>query len=307
MKLADSYATKGDLRNAVVALKQAINLQPQEMSPRMRLAQMYVDLGMSNEAASECNRALLFNKDSLEVHQFLAKLYMSMGRFGDAAEQCNQIVRLDPKNTDARISLGDISWNLAKVDDAVGAYEGAITADPTNILPHERLQKLYSAKKMYDKALEHLIAIRTLSGNPGDDISKKYAILAQILQDEFNDVMGKLDSDKVDFDAGKISREDYYADCKDVTARIEALATYLTTQTAPRPYKDVHPHGVFATSLLAQIGGNMVSYFETERKHYLDDAGLLKDNAKAEMQDFVAGLKTVAAGQPAANPKQGNG
>ena len=85
---------------------------------------------------------------------------------------------------------------------------------------------------------------------------------------------------------------------------MEALADYLTRQTAPRAYKDVHARGLLAASLLAQAGGDMISYFETEQQHYLEDADLLRIEAETEMKNFVAGLRTAA--QPASS-KQGNG
>ena len=304
IRVVDSFSTKGDLRNAVVALKQAVNLEPDKPAARIRLAQMYADLGMSDQAIDECKRTLLFDGDSVPVHALLAKLYLANGSLAEAADQCNEVVRIDPKNVEARMNLGDISWNLAKVDDAVAAYEGAIAADPKNPAPHERLQRLYAARKMYPQAIEHLVEARSLSQDVGQDQAKRYEILAQVIQDEFGFAVGKLASAKTDFDDDKITREDYYADCQDLTSRVEALAGYLMTQTAPRAYKDVHARALLAASLLAQAGGDMISYFETEQQHYLEDADLLRIEAETEMKNFVAGLRTTA--QPASS-KQGNG
>ena len=309
LKQVDSYVTRGDLRNAVIALRAAINLQPDNAEIRLRLAKLYSDLGMTAEAISECKRALLFSKDSAPIYTQLASFYVAKGSLADAAEQYAQIIRLDPKNIEARLNLGDVNWNLAKPDDAAAAYEAAATADPQNPAPHERLQRLYAARKMYPQAIEHLVEAKSLSGDVGQDSMKKYGVVARVMQDEFNLVMGKLESGKTDYDNGKVTREDFYKDCKDATARIEALATFLSTQTAPKAYKDVHPHGVLATSLLAQAAGELVSYFETEQQRHLDDADLLQSEAKTEMKDFAAGLnKLNAAGQqPVTNPKEGNG
>ena len=85
-------------------------------------------------------------------------------------------------------------------------------------------------------------------------------------------------------------REDYYQECKDITDRIEALASYLSTQTAPDGYKDIHSHGVLAVSLLAQASGYMVSYFETEKQYYMEQATLLQNEAKTEMGTFAQGF-----------------
>ena len=308
IRQVDSYAAKGDLRNAVIELKHAVNLEPDKPPARVRLAQMYADLGMNAQAIDECRRALLFDKDSVPVYSLLAKQYIANGSLAEAADQCAQVIRLDPKNVEARLGLGDISWNLAKIDDAVAAYEGAVNADPTNPMPHERLQRLYVAKKMYPEAIDHLVQAKVLGANATGDPPKKYGVIAQIIQDEFNLVTGKLDSAKNDYDNDKIAREEYYADCKDAATRIDALATFISNQTAPKAYKDIHPRSVLATSLLAQAGGYIVSYLETEQEHYQEQADLLRDEAKTEMNDFVTGLKTAAGNQHAVvSPKEGNG
>jgi hypothetical protein len=83
-----------------------------------------------------------------------------------------------------------------------------------------------------------------------------------------------------------MGREDYYKECKDATSRIEALASFLSTQTAPASFKEAHSHGVLAVSLLAQAGGYLVSYLETEKQYYQDQAVLLQDEAKTELSLF---------------------
>jgi len=306
IRKADSYAAKGDLRNAVIELKRAVNLEPDKLETRVRLAKSYADLGMTAEAVSECKRALLFDKDSTPVYALLAKLYTASGSLEDAAEQYNQVIRADPKNVQARLSLGDINWNLAKMDESAAAYEAAADADPKNPAPHDRLQRLYAARKMYPQAFEHLVESRSLAAK-AQDSSEKYGVIAEATQDEFNLVLGKLDTGRTDYDRGKITREEYYKDCQDAASRIEALADFLSKQTAPREYKDLHPRGVLAASLLSQATGYLVSYFETEQKHYLDDADLLKSEAKTEMNNFVAGLKTLAGEDAAISITQGNG
>ena len=307
IRQVDAYVTKGDLRNAVVELKRAVNLEPDKPAARVRLAKMYADLSMPAQAIDECKRALLFDKDSAPVYAMLAELYMASGSLQDAADQYNQVIRIDPKNVEARLSLGDINWNLSKLDDAITVYQDAAGADPKSPVPHERLQRLYAARKMYPQAIERLVESKSLAANVGDDSTRKYAIVAQVVQDEFGLVMGKLDSARADFDVGKITREEYYADCQDATSRIEALATFISTQTAPKAYKYLHPRGMLATSLLAQAGGYMVSYFETEQKHYLEDAELLQSEAKTEMKDFSTALEILTRENAAVSPTQGNG
>ena len=290
IKQVEAYTVKGDLRNAALELRRAINLEPDKTAARVRLAGMYMGLGMTAKAIDECKRALLFNKDDVAVYNMLTRLYVANGALADAAEQCREVIRLEPQNVDVHLSLGDIYWNQAEVDDAMSTYEAALSLDPKNPAPHERLYRLYAAKKMYAPALEHLLQTRLLAADGELDSSGQYDIVAQVIQDEFSFVLGKLDTARKEFDYGKIGRDDYYRECKDAAGRIEALAGFLSTQTAPDGYKEAHPHGVLATSLLAQAGGYMISYLESEQRHDLEQAGLLQAEARTEIELFTRAL-----------------
>lgn len=287
MKQVDVYLAKNDLRSAAVELRHAVNLDPRKAVTRLRLAGIYADLGMSAEAIDECKRALLFSKDDPAIHSLLVKLYLANSAFTDAAGECEELIRLDPQNTEARITLGDIYWNQAKVDEALHTYQEAVKQDPKNATAHGRLQKLYAARKMYAQALEQMMALKVPSAEAEPDASKRYAALSEVILSEFASVRDKLDAARRDFDQGRITREDYYQDCKEATSQIEALAGYLSTQTAPSDYREAHSHGVLATSLLAQAGGYLVSYLETEKAHYRDQASLLQSEAKTEIDTYA--------------------
>ncbi len=287
MKQVEVYLTKKDMRNAALELRHAINLDPLTVTARVKLAGVYSDLGMNAEAIDECKRALQFSKDNANVLDILLKLYLADGKFAEAADQCRQIIQMQPNNIQARIALGDISWNQAKIDDAAAAYTDALKVDPKNADAHGRLQKLFAARKMYGDALQHLIALKVPSADTEPNASKRYTALAGVIQDEFAAVLDKLDTARRDYDQGKTAREDYYKECKDAASRIDALATYLSTQTAPAGFKEANPHGVLATSLLSQASGYMLTYLETEKASYKEQAALLVNEAKTEMSLFL--------------------
>jgi len=287
MKQVDVYVAKNDLRSAAMELRKAVNLAPDKPTARLRLAGIYADLGMNAEAIDECKRALLFDKDNAAIHSLLVKLYLADSASTEAAGECAELIRLDPQNMEARITLGDILWNQAKVDEALHTYQEAAKQDPKNATAHGRLQKLYAARKMYPQALEQIMALKVPSAETEPDASKRYAALSEVILSEFTSVRDKLEAARRDFDQGKIAREDYYQDCKDSTSRIEALAGYLSTQTAPSDYREAHSHGVLAASLLAQAGGYLVSYLETEKQYYKDQASLLQSEAKTEIDTYA--------------------
>jgi len=290
MKQAEADVAASDLPNAVMDLRRAINLKPEEPASRVQLAQIYSQMGMTAEAADECKRALLFSKDSAAVRDMLAKFYAASGALAEAVELTQEIVRLEPNNAEARLTLGDLYWNQGKVEDAAGAYEEASKLAPANPVPHERLQRLCAARKMYTQALEHLLQARMLAAGTESAGSKRYEVIGQIIQDEFGTVVGRLERAGDDYANDKIGREDYYKECKDATNRIDSLASFLSTQTVPKDYKEAYPHGVLAVSLLAQAAGYMASYLETEKRYYAEQAGLLRAEARTELNLFTAAM-----------------
>lgn len=287
IKQVDADAGKGDLRAAIIGLRRAVNLMVTDPKPRLRLAGMYTDLGMTAEAIDECTRALDVAGNNAEIRKRLVSLYLAAGAYDKAADQCRELVQIDPKNLEAQISLGDILWNQAKVDEALHVYQDAVKLDSANMTARGRLQKLYAARKMYPQAIEQLLAMKVPSAEAEPDAGKRYAALAKVIRDEFGAVRDLLVSARKDFDQGNITREEYYQESKDVVGRIEALAGHLSTRTAPSEYREAHSHGVLATSLLTQAGGYVVSYLETEKQYYRDQASLLLAEANDEMDTYA--------------------
>lgn len=287
--LADGCIAGKDLPGAVMALRSAINLDPMNPAPRGKLAAVYVSLGLTPLAIDEYRRAIAVSPNDVGIRTRLAQLLSENGMLDEASSELGAATRLDPKNVQSLLELGDLYWNQSKVDEATKAYESAASLEPANPLPHEKLYKLNLARRMYKPAIEQLILSKEAAGGVSADPASKYKALAEVAQDEFDAVLGKLISSRADFDAGKMPREDFYQECRDFAARSDALSAYLTAQSVPDASRKVYSHAVLAASLLAQASSNMVSFFETEKDHYLEQASILQKEAKTEYDTFAKG------------------
>jgi len=285
MRKAETYSRRGDVPNVIYELRQAVNIEPSTVSVRIKLANTYASLGMVEKAIDECRRVLLFKPDDASIYNVLAELYLANGAAEEAAAQYRAIARLDPEDVQARIDLGNVYWNQGKLDDAAAAYEEAARIDPGNAASHERLYKLYSARKDHAAALEHLSLSKTLEDG-ARDATDRYGILAGIVREEFDAILGKLDASRDDYVARKLTREDYYKECRDASLRAEGLAKFLSDQKVPEEYKASHAHGVLAVSLLSQSGGLLLSYLETDKQAYADQSQLLRIEARSELDLF---------------------
>jgi hypothetical protein len=292
VKQADKYLAKGDTVNAILAMRAAINVDPLNVNPRLRLAGMYMDAGMAPQSIDECNRALAFHPDNLALHNMLAKAYLSTGALAKAQEECNTITKLDPKDSSVRINLGDISWNLGKPDDAARYYQDAAALDPRDATPHDRLHKYFLARKQYSEALYHLVQYRGLKTGRDLNDKEKYAVVAQVVQDEMSEILGKLKDDRTDFLKSAIVKDDYASECKDADARVDALCTLLDKQSVPDVYRSANAHAVQAASLLSQATGDLLQYFKLDQPHFMDDSDLLLSEAGNERDEYARALKT---------------
>ncbi|HEY3297623.1 MAG TPA: tetratricopeptide repeat protein [Armatimonadota bacterium] len=286
MAHTDEYLSSDDTGNAVVELKRSIALKPLRPEPRVKLVNLYLKLGMDAAARDECVRALWFSPDDAALRKTLIKLSLNSGSLAEAAEQCREIIRLDPKNVDAHLSLGDISWNQGNPEGAEAAYKNAAALDPGNPAPHEKLHNLYLARKNYPSAVAELYQMKLLAGGskaPDD-------ALAQTVKDEFNDVLGKLDSAGEDYRQSRMPREDYYQECKDLGTRIDTFDKFLSAQSVPVSGKDAYTHAAYAVSLLSQAASYSVTYLETEKQNYSDQAKLLRTEARNEFAIYTRGV-----------------
>ncbi len=284
MNAAERYAKNRDLPNVIHELRQAANIEPKTVSVRVKLAEAYSALGMTEEAVDELSRALLFRPDDPSVHKQLGDFYLSQGSLKQAAEQFREVVKLDTDSVDARISLGNILWNQSKLDEAAVLFEEAAKIDPGNATPHERLYKLYWARKNYPLAIEHLVASKA-AGVKMDPIAR-YKLIAGVIHSQLAEILGKIDESWKDYQTQQLQREDYYRECTDMSTKIGELSAFLSTQTAPDELKRAHSHGVLCVSLLSQAVSQIVSYLETDKQQYTEQAALFREEAQAELGDF---------------------
>jgi len=288
MNAAEAYGKRDDLLNVIYELRQAVSIEPKTASTRIKLADAYSAVGMTEEAADELKRALLFQPDEPAVYNALGQLYLSNGALKEATDRFRMVVRLDAANVDARINLGNILWNQNRLNEAAAVFEEAAKIDPANPLPHERLYKLYLARRSYALAIEHLVASKSVGGEL--DPSARYKLSAGVIQSQLGNILQTLDTTWTEYQDQQITREDYYRSCTDLSARIDQLASFLSTQTAPEGLRAAHSHGVLCASLLSESAGSMISYLETDKKEYSEQAALFREEAKAELEAFGKGI-----------------
>ncbi|MFH0775934.1 MAG: tetratricopeptide repeat protein [bacterium] len=161
-KLGDVYYQKGDYKEAILYLKEAIKVD-----------ENYLDalnlLGLAYEADTRIDLALACWQKCLKIdplnltsHYNLAGGFYKKGKITDAIFEYKKIIEIDPDYILAWIGLGTIYWKEKDlIDEAINCFKEAEKIDPASPLPAINLgdvyfnqKKLDTAEHSYKKALE---------------------------------------------------------------------------------------------------------------------------------------------------------
>ncbi len=120
-KLAQFYAEKGRNQDAIIELKEAIDISPVNQEPYLNLAKVYMN---DNERYEEAEATLLeFIKKNpdyamINVYRLLNYVYVQTERWNEALSQSKKIIQLDQKDLNAYKYAIMSSLKFEKYDDA---------------------------------------------------------------------------------------------------------------------------------------------------------------------------------------------
>jgi hypothetical protein len=103
--LGSAYFNRERNREALVAFRRSVDLDPSFPHARMNLARTYHLLGQLDDAIREYRLSLETMPDNAQLHGALADAYYQKGMLAEAAEQLRQKVALSPDDTAARNNL----------------------------------------------------------------------------------------------------------------------------------------------------------------------------------------------------------
>lgn len=125
---------RGNLSGAISALERAVDLQPRMMEAQVQLAGALFEAGVPEEAARRLEAALALDP----MHQprawhNLGVLSLQLGRVDRAAEAFEKASALDPDLVDAHVQLASLLAANGDVGGAELAARRALAADPESI------------------------------------------------------------------------------------------------------------------------------------------------------------------------------
>lgn len=125
---AKQYQQKGDMKAAVIQLKNAVAQSPEDAEARMQLAMLHLEMGDAVSADKELRKARSLGVDAGRVLPLLGKANMQLGR---AKEVLEDISAEQAKGSAPLLTLrGDALLVTGKPDEAKAAFEAALALDP---------------------------------------------------------------------------------------------------------------------------------------------------------------------------------
>jgi putative PEP-CTERM system TPR-repeat lipoprotein len=143
---AQAYIKDDKHREAVVELRNAVQLDPKFGSARHELAKTYLKLQDWPQAYREFVRAADLLPDDIDAQLGAAEMLVRARQFEDAGTRVERALALDPKNVNALLLKANIAAGLKDLDSALTAVQDAVTVDPDRGLTYTNLAQLQWAK-----------------------------------------------------------------------------------------------------------------------------------------------------------------
>lgn len=118
--------------------------------------------GSNDEAIAEYRNALQAAPKLPSLHFAIANIYWKTNRLAEAMPELRSELQIDPNNAQALYELGDVLADSGNPVEAERCFVKASLIQPRMAEPHLGLEKIYSARADYAKAILHLQAATAL-------------------------------------------------------------------------------------------------------------------------------------------------
>jgi len=162
--VAITYGRKGMYNQAIVKLKKALEINPNDPAAHSNLGVVYGDKGMLDEAIVEHEKAIEANPNYAEAHGNLGIAYAEKGMLDEAITELRKTVELGPSDVKAHYNLGVVYGEKGMLDQAIVELRKTLDIDPNYPEAHYMLGLAYDHKGMYGESIAELTA--ALEANP---------------------------------------------------------------------------------------------------------------------------------------------
>lgn len=231
--LGTALLEHGEVDEAMQHYRASVDLDPTRAEAHYNLGTAFLQKKQMDEAMAEFERALALKNEAM-THNNIAFILVGRDQIDAAEEHYREAVRIRPDLAEGRVGLGLVLFRRGKIDDAIAAFEAAIRIRPDLVQAYDNLR----------------IVAWTLATHP--EASIRNGARAVQLGEELNRVTGGANSGVARTLAAAYAESGRFADAVAAAERAIQLATAegndalvgaiqieLSLYRAQRPFRDV--------------------------------------------------------------------
>jgi tetratricopeptide (TPR) repeat protein len=170
--LGNAYSKAGRHEEAIVALKHAVLINSDFAQAYYGLGVEYGRVGRLDFAVDALKEAIRINPDFAKAHYKLGFIYGRVGIIDGAIQSFKEVVRINPDFAGGYFNLGVAYGNAGRHEDAIEAFKGAIRVNPDDAEAHCGLGYEYESVGNRAAALEQQKILETLDKDLADKLFK---------------------------------------------------------------------------------------------------------------------------------------
>ncbi len=166
LERAKAYLAEERLEEAVIELKNVVQLDPNHDEAYVELGDACLKLQKPKEAYQAFLRAVSINPDNTEAQIKLGQIFFLAKKTDEAREKVELLLSNDADNTDALNLLAGVQLQEEDVDGAIQTLEKTLRIDERNFQAHLSLARLYLMKRdlnAAERAYKEAIALEPAS------------------------------------------------------------------------------------------------------------------------------------------------
>ncbi len=146
LQAGDKAVAAGKTSEAIIAFRNAVQVDPVSADARLRLASGLTKVGDARGALGEYVRAADLKPDDLELQIQTGNLLLAVGRLDDAKSRAERVLQKNPSHVEAHVLLGNALGGYQNLDQALEQMEEAIRLDPARAASHMQLAIVQQAR-----------------------------------------------------------------------------------------------------------------------------------------------------------------
>jgi tetratricopeptide (TPR) repeat protein len=160
--MATSFLKGGKAEDALAALRQVIDLQPENGLAWFQYGLLQLQQGASASSVQSLEQARRLGFESFELYFYLAEALEDLERFEEAVETLVQALKRQPESAEATYRLGLALDRLGRYEEAIAVFKRAIDFAPREVGYYQSLGFTLECMGRRDEAIEYFKKALTL-------------------------------------------------------------------------------------------------------------------------------------------------